>query len=88
MLTKSFMHYKSFAMAKVIRDKLSGRTRGFGFVSFRNPDDFLKALKDMDGKFVGTQPIKLKKSTWKSRQYDPETPTLLGDDFSHFRQKK
>ena len=37
--------YPSFNMAKVITDKRTGRTRGYGFVSFGQPRDFLNALK-------------------------------------------
>jgi len=32
-------------MARVVRDRRTGKTRGYGFVSFLNPQDFLKALK-------------------------------------------
>ena len=62
-----FFRYPSFAKAKVIRDKRNGKSRGFGFVSFLDPQDFLRALKEMNGKYVGNRPVKLKKSNWKSR---------------------
>jgi len=67
MLTAAFSKYPSFAKAKVIRDKRNGKSRGFGFVSFLDPQDFLRALKEMNGKYVGNRPVKLKKSNWKSR---------------------
>ncbi|XP_048529729.1 RNA-binding protein 42-like [Triticum urartu] len=66
-LTKTFSKYPSFNMAKVIRDKSTGKTKGYGFVSFANASDLAAALKDMNGKYVGNRPIKLRKSTWKSR---------------------
>ena len=34
MLTKAFQHYKSFAKAKVIKQKIETKGRGYGFVSF------------------------------------------------------
>lgn len=37
--------YSSFNMARVVRDKRTGKTRGYGFVSFAQPRDFLNALK-------------------------------------------
>ncbi|KAI3934163.1 hypothetical protein MKW92_043155 [Papaver armeniacum] len=48
-------------------DKRTGKTRGFGFVSFGNPLDLAAALKEMNGKYVGNRPIKLRKSSWKER---------------------
>ena len=34
---------------QVVRDKRSNKTKGYGFISFKNPDDFTKAIKDMNG---------------------------------------
>uniref|UniRef100_A0A453P419 RRM domain-containing protein n=1 Tax=Aegilops tauschii subsp. strangulata TaxID=200361 RepID=A0A453P419_AEGTS len=54
-------------MHQVIRDKSTGKTKGYGFVSFANASDLAAALKEMNGKYVGNRPIKLRKSTWKNR---------------------
>lgn len=35
--------------AKVIRDKRTGKSKGFGFISFKEPSDFIRAMKEMDG---------------------------------------
>ena len=59
--------FKSFAMAKVMRDKRTKKTRGYGFVSFLHPNDMVKALKEMNGKYCGNRPMKLSKSTWNKR---------------------
>lgn len=67
MLTTAFSKYQSFARAKVIRDKRNGKSRGYGFISFLDPQDFLRALKEMEGQYVGNRPIKVKKSKWKER---------------------
>lgn len=32
--------------------------------------DFVRACREMDGKYVGNRPIKLRKSTWKERNID------------------
>lgn len=50
LLTRTFNKYASFIKAKVIRDKRTGKSKGFGFISFKDPSDFSKALKEMDGK--------------------------------------
>lgn len=66
-LSKAFSRCPSFNMARVVRDKRTGKTKGYGFVSFANPSDLAAALKEMNGKYVGNRPIKLRKSTWKER---------------------
>ncbi|PQP94721.1 RNA-binding protein 42 [Prunus yedoensis var. nudiflora] len=70
-LSKAFSRFPSFNMARVVRDKRTGKTKGFGFVSFANPSDLAGALKEMNGKYVGNRPIKLRKSNWRERiDYD------------------
>ncbi|KNA12341.1 hypothetical protein SOVF_126450 [Spinacia oleracea] len=66
-LSKAFSRFPSFNMAKVVRDKRTGKTKGYGFVSFANPTDLAAASKEMNGKYVGNRPIKLRKSNWKER---------------------
>ncbi|XP_039116785.1 RNA-binding protein 42 [Dioscorea cayenensis subsp. rotundata] len=66
-LSKAFARFPSFNMARVVRDKRTGKTKGYGFVSFANPTDLAAALKEMNGKYVGNRPIKLRKSNWKER---------------------
>ncbi|KAF5388031.1 hypothetical protein D9615_000454 [Tricholomella constricta] len=60
-LANAFNKYTSFQKARVIRDRLSQKAK-YGFVAFSDPEDFLKAWKEMDGKYVGNRPIKLKKA--------------------------
>ncbi|KAI7693241.1 hypothetical protein SSS_08239 [Sarcoptes scabiei] len=69
-LTRAFNRYPSFLKAKVIRDKRTNKSRGYGFVSFKNPVDFARAIKDMNGRYVGSRPIKLRKSNWQDRNVD------------------
>ncbi|XP_071503391.1 uncharacterized protein [Diadema antillarum] len=66
-LTKVFGTYPSFLKCKIVRDKRTNKTKGYGFVSFKDPRDFVQAMKDWNGKYVGNRPIKLLKSTWKDR---------------------
>lgn len=49
MLVRVFGKYPSFQKAKVVRDKRTNKTKGFGFVSFKDPQDFIKAMKEMNG---------------------------------------
>lgn len=59
--------YKSFNKAKVVRDSKSGKSRGYGFVSLGHWEDYAKAMKEMNGKYCGNRPMKLRKSNWKER---------------------
>ncbi|KAJ3104186.1 RNA-binding protein 42 [Phlyctochytrium planicorne] len=72
LLFRSFAKYPSLVKAKVIRDKKSSKTRGYGFISFKDPNDFVKALREMNGKYIGNRPIKLRKSTWDDRNANPK----------------
>lgn len=67
-LHAAFTRYPSFQMARVVRDKHSNKTKGYGFVSFKDPWDMTKALREMQGKYVGNRPIKIRKSTYADRQ--------------------
>jgi len=50
LLTRTFNKFPSFQRAKVIRDKRTNKSKGYGFVSFKEPADFTKAMKEMNGK--------------------------------------
>ena len=67
MLSRAFSHYPSLQRTQIVRDKRSGRTKGYGFISFSDANDFVNALRDMQGKYVGNRPLTLKRSTWKDR---------------------
>lgn len=55
-LTKHFQPlYKSFAMAKVIREGPDNKSKGFGFVSFLDSMDCLKAMKEQNNKYIGSR---------------------------------
>ena len=66
-LANAFIKYPSFAKAKVIRNKITGKTKGYGFISVTDVNDYIKIMREMNGKYVGNRPIRLKRSTWKDR---------------------
>ncbi|WVQ79712.1 hypothetical protein IAT38_001812 [Cryptococcus sp. DSM 104549] len=59
-LDEAFSKYPSYCKSKVVRDRLSEKAK-YGFIAFKDPEDFLKAWKEMDGKYVGNRPIRLSK---------------------------
>ncbi|PIA16973.1 hypothetical protein COEREDRAFT_41722 [Coemansia reversa NRRL 1564] len=70
MLEQAFDKFPSLQRTRVVCEKKSGKSQGYGFLSFSDADDFLAAWKEFNGKYVGSRPIKLRKSTWKSRNVD------------------
>ncbi|KAG0141977.1 hypothetical protein CROQUDRAFT_98103 [Cronartium quercuum f. sp. fusiforme G11] len=64
-LAAAFSKWPSFVKARVVRDKVTTKSKGYGFVSYKDPEDFMKAWKEMNGKYVGSRPIKISKATTK-----------------------
>ncbi|EFX04041.1 rnp domain containing protein [Grosmannia clavigera kw1407] len=61
-LLKAFSRWKSVQKAVVKRDKWTKKSRGYGFVSFSDADDFFQAAKEMNGKYIGSHPVVVRKS--------------------------
>merc|ERR1719190_176039 len=78
LLANAFRKFSSFQKAKVIRDKRTGKTKGYGFVSFSAPEDMVAALRDVNGRYVGNRPVRLKKSSWKDKSIDSERNSNSG----------
>ncbi|KAL7717418.1 rrm-containing protein [Entamoeba marina] len=66
-LRNVFSKYPSFQKAKVIKNVHTGKPKEYGFVSFSDPSDFARALREMNGKYIGTRPCKLSKGKWTER---------------------
>lgn len=47
-----FSTFGEITDAVVITDRMSGRSKGFGFVTFANPDDAQKAIAEMHEKEI------------------------------------
>jgi hypothetical protein len=70
MLAAFFSAYPSFAKAKVVREKRTGNSKGYGFASFLDPNDAVKAFRDKHGKYLGSRPCSITRSTWKDRDFE------------------
>ncbi|KAJ0433813.1 putative RNA recognition motif domain, nucleotide-binding alpha-beta plait domain superfamily [Helianthus annuus] len=58
MLYTCFSVYSSCSDARVMWDQKTGRSRGFGFVSFRDQQDAQSAINDLMGKWLGSRQIR------------------------------
>ncbi|TWU77906.1 hypothetical protein ED733_004951 [Metarhizium rileyi] len=61
-LLKAFAPWKSVQKARVIRDKRTNKSKGYGFVSFSDADDFFNAAKTMNGQYIQSHPVIVKKA--------------------------
>ncbi|GAD93678.1 RNP domain protein [Paecilomyces variotii No. 5] len=66
-LLKAFSRYPSVQKARVIRDKRTEKSKGYGFVSFSDGDDYLHAAREMQGKYIGSHPVLLRRATTEVR---------------------
>ncbi|KAL9113614.1 MAG: hypothetical protein Q9227_002352 [Pyrenula ochraceoflavens] len=66
-LLKAFAKYPSVQKARVVRDKRTTKSKGFGFVSFSDGDEYFQAAREMNGKYIGSHPVLLRKSTTEIR---------------------
>lgn len=51
LLNRHFSCYPSFVKSKVVRDKFTNKSKGFGFLSFKEPADYTRAMKEMNGEY-------------------------------------
>ena len=70
-LLKAFSRWPSAHKAKVIRDKRTTKSKGFGFVSFTDGDDYFQAAREMQGKYIGSHPVLIRRSTTEIKAVNP-----------------
>ena len=67
MLSSAFTRYESFNKAKVVQNKLGHKSRGYGFVSMSSIQEGARALKEMQGHYIGNRPCQLKRAATEER---------------------
>jgi RNA recognition motif-containing protein len=58
-LTQMFSPFGQVGSARVIKDKFTGRSRGFGFVEMDNNEEADKAIAELNGKSVDGRALKV-----------------------------
>jgi RNA recognition motif-containing protein len=61
-LQEIFGEYGDVSSAKIIFDRESKRSKGFGFVEMPNDDDALRAIEDLNGVEIEGRQIVVKKA--------------------------
>ena len=58
-LEETFSEFGNITSAVVIKDRISGRSRGFGFVEFEDEESAKKAMEGLNGKDVQGRTLKV-----------------------------
>ena len=68
-LEEAFEAYGTVDSAKVITDKYSGRSKGFGFVTMENSEDANKAIEGLNGTALKSREIVVNEARPKRNDY-------------------
>ena len=58
-LKELFASYGDVSSARIIMDKMTSRSRGFGFVEMPDDEAAKNAIAELDGSTIGGRPIKV-----------------------------
>jgi RNA recognition motif-containing protein len=67
-LEAAFAQYGTVSLCKIVRDKETGRSKGYGFIEMPNEDEANNAInalneKDLDGRPIAVKPANPKPNT-------------------------
>lgn len=77
-ISQMFEAFGSVDSVKIIKDRFSGRSKGFGFVEMPNNSEADKAIKALNGKIIDRKAVKInpadpegkkKKKPFRKRRY-------------------
>jgi RNA recognition motif-containing protein len=69
-LRSEFERYGEVSSVKIVTDRETGRSRGFGFVEMPNSSEAQSAIDALNGKEVGERPLSVK----EARERDESAP--------------
>ena len=64
-----FAEYGTVSSAKIIMDKFSGRSKGFGFVEMENQDEAKKAIQELNGATVESRQLTVNEAKPRRTSY-------------------
>jgi RNA recognition motif-containing protein len=68
-LQKVFEEYGTVSSAKIIVDKFTGRSKGYGFIEMDDESDASKAIKDLDGSVMENREIVVNEAKPRKTRY-------------------
>lgn len=83
-LGKAFSVFGTMSDARVMWDMASKKSRGYGFVAFRQKSDAEKAIATMNGEYLGSRAIRVNWANQKGSQPKPNIP--VHDNFQTYEQ--
>lgn len=69
-LRELFEGYGNVSSAKIIMDRESGRSRGFGFVEMGSTTEANEAISQLNGKVIGGRAISVSEAREKEKRND------------------
>ncbi|MCO4748247.1 MAG: RNA-binding protein, partial [Proteobacteria bacterium] len=67
-LRETFEQFGTVSDSVVVTDRETGKSRGFGFVTFENDAEAKEALRQMDGAMLGGRTIQVKEAEDRPRR--------------------
>ena len=77
-LVELFSPFGEIEEATIITDKFSGRSKGFGFVTYKDEESAKKAIAEMNEKDIEGRNLKVN----ESKPMDPDRPRRPRKDFN------
>ncbi len=68
-LSGIFEEYGTVSSAKIITDKMSGRSKGFGFITMDDQDEGSKAIEELNGATLKSREIVVNEARPKKTDY-------------------
>ncbi len=79
-LNNLFQQYGEVSSAKIIIDRDTGRSKGFGFVEMPNEDEAQQAISNLNGTIVEGREIVVKKANPRPQRNDYDRSGYRSDD--------
>ncbi|PCK09816.1 MAG: RNA-binding protein [Alteromonadaceae bacterium] len=73
-----FQAFGTVQSVNIVMDKISGMSKGFGFVEMPKTGDAKAAVKNLNGMTIGNSKIRVKKAEEKSEDKDEEKGEVKG----------
>ena len=82
MVKEVFSKYQSLSEAKIMVDPNTARSRGYGFLAFREKDDAERAIKEMNGQQLGNRFLRVNWANQRTQQNDQNRNVHLVNAYS------